>query len=96
MAWHRKSEDMACDPGVKLTLLVPDTLTCPLRGGARRCRKEVIWKRRGSRREAEGLGREKQVVEEGRKAKGTGRLGAGCGSGDGYTGEGDTFQPSRC
>ena len=39
-------------------------------GGERQCRKGVIWKRRGSRKEAEGMGRERQVVEEGCKVKG--------------------------
>ena len=59
----------------------------------------AIWKRRGSRKEAEGIGRQRQVAKEGCKVKGrSAQEGKAeervCGSGDGHRGR-DIFQPSR-
>lgn len=59
----------------------------------------AIWKRRGSRKEAEGIGRQRQVVKERCKVKGcSAQEGKAeervCDSGDGHRGR-DIFRPSR-
>ena len=59
----------------------------------------AILKRRGSRKEAEGIGRQRQVVKEGCKVKGSSAQEGKaeervCGSGAGHRGR-DVFRPSR-
>lgn len=59
----------------------------------------AIWKRRGSRKEAEEMGRQRQVVKEGCKVKGgsarEGKAGERvCGSGNGHRGR-DILWPLR-